>query len=216
MVPPVIERDHPARVVVEMEVIEKKMKLAEGVEYMFWTYGGTVPGSFIRVRKGDTVEFHLKNHPNNKLPHNIDLHAVTGPGGGATSTFTAPGHKSRFSFKALNPGLYIYHCATAPVGMHIANGMYGLIYVQPEEPLPEVDHEYYVVQGDFYTDKPHGEKGLHGFSMSKGKTRFISKHFRIHCRSPMGSLLSSLPQHLSGPTRARPSGLPIASICVTG
>jgi nitrite reductase (NO-forming) len=166
-VPPVITRTEPAHVTMELEVVEKIGKLADGTDYTFWTYGGTVPGKFIRIRVGDTVEFHLKNHPNNKLPHNIDLHAVTGPGGGAASSFTAPGHMSQFSFKALNPGLYIYHCATAPVGMHIANGMYGLIYVQPETPLPKVDHEYYVVQGDFYTTKNFGAKGLQEFSMQR-------------------------------------------------
>ncbi len=167
LVPPAITRTTPARVKVELEVIEKVMQLADGVDYTFWTFGGTVPGRFIRVREGDTVEFWLENHPNNKLPHNIDLHAVTGPGGGAASTFTAPGHKSRFTFQALNPGLYIYHCATAPVGMHIANGMYGMIYVQPRTPLPKVDREYYVVQGDFYTDADFGQKGLQPFSMKR-------------------------------------------------
>jgi nitrite reductase (NO-forming) len=166
-VPPPILRDHPAKVQVELEVIEKLGKLADGVEYTFWTFGGSVPGKMIRIREGDTVEFTLANHPNNKLPHNIDLHAVTGPGGGAASTFTVPGHKSRFTFKALNPGLFIYHCATAPVGMHIANGMYGMIYVQPKKRLPDVDHEYYVVQGDFYTDKPFGTKGHQAFSMTR-------------------------------------------------
>lgn len=167
LVPPVIMRSKPAKVTVELEVVEKVGKLADGVEYTFWTFGGSVPGKFIRVREGDTVEFTLANHPGNKLPHNIDLHAVTGPGGGAASTFTVPGHKSKFTFKTLNPGLYIYHCATAPVGMHIANGMYGLIYVQPEKRLPDVDREYYVVQGDFYTDKPFGVKGHQPFSMSR-------------------------------------------------
>ncbi len=167
LVPPVIERTSPAKVVVELEVIEKVGRLADGVEYTFWTYGGSVPGKFIRVREGDTVEFYLLNDPNNKLPHNIDLHAVTGPGGGAAATFTAPGHKSRFTFKALNAGLYVYHCATAPVGMHIANGMYGLIYVQPKKPLPKVDHEYYVMQGDFYTDADFGVKGHQAFSMKR-------------------------------------------------
>jgi nitrite reductase (NO-forming) len=166
-VPPPIARTAPAKVVVELEVREVVAELSEGVNYTFWTFGGHVPGKFIRVREGDTVEFHLANHPDNKLPHNIDLHAVTGPGGGAASTFTAPGHKSRFTFKALNPGLYVYHCATAPVGMHIANGMYGLIYVQPAKPLPKVDHEYYVMQGDFYTLGNFGEKGHQGFSMAK-------------------------------------------------
>ncbi|MBX7098854.1 MAG: nitrite reductase, copper-containing [Myxococcaceae bacterium] len=167
LVPPPITRTTPAKVLVELEVVEKVMPLADGVDYTFWTFGGTVPGRFIRVREGDTVELWLENHPNNKLPHNIDLHAVTGPGGGAASTFTAPGHKSRFTFMALNPGLYVYHCATAPVGMHIANGMYGLIYVQPKAPLPKVDREYYVVQGDFYTDADFGQKGLQPFSMKR-------------------------------------------------
>ena len=129
MVPPAITRDYPARVIVRMATIEKVMPIADGVDYMFWTFDGSVPGTFIRVREGDEVEFHLSNHPDSKMPHNIDLHAVTGPGGGAAASFTAPGHTSVFSFKVLNPGLFVYHCATAPVGMHIANGMYGLILV---------------------------------------------------------------------------------------
>ncbi|MBY4675615.1 copper-containing nitrite reductase [Marinobacterium arenosum] len=167
MVPPAITRDHAAKVVVKLETVEKVMKMSDGVEYNFWTFGGSVPGKFIRVREGDQVEFHLSNHPSSKMPHNIDLHAVTGPGGGAVSSFTAPGHTSTFSFKALNPGLYVYHCATAPVGMHIANGMYGLILVEPEEGLPPVDREYYVMQGDFYTKGAYGEEGLQPFDMEK-------------------------------------------------
>jgi nitrite reductase (NO-forming) len=166
-VPPPIHRNYPAKVIVELEVIEKEMPISEGVTYTYWTFGGTVPGSFIRVRQGDTVEFHLKNDPANKMPHNIDLHGVTGPGGGAASSFTAPGHESVFSFKALNQGIYVYHCATAPVGMHIANGMYGLILVEPPEGLPKVDHEYYVMQGDFYTVGKYREKGHQGFDMDK-------------------------------------------------
>lgn len=166
-VPPPVNRKYPAKVIVNLEVIEKEMPISEGVTYTFWTFGGTVPGSFIRVRQGDTVEFHLKNHPANKMPHNIDLHGVTGPGGGAASSFTAPGHESQFSFKALNEGIYVYHCATAPVGMHIGNGMYGLILVEPPEGLPSVDHEYYVMQGDFYTTGKYREKGLQPFDMEK-------------------------------------------------
>jgi nitrite reductase (NO-forming) len=166
-VPPPTGRKSPARVVVDLEVVEKQMPISEGVSYTFWTFGGTVPGSFIRVRQGDTVEFHLKNHPRNKMPHNIDLHGVTGPGGGAASSFTAPGHESQFTFKALNEGIYVYHCATAPVGMHVANGMYGLILVEPPEGLPKVDHEYYVMQGDFYTTGKYREKGLQPFDMEK-------------------------------------------------
>lgn len=166
-VPPPITRKHPTKVIVKMEVKELKSRLADGVEYTFWTFGGQVPGEFIRIRQGDEVEFHLQNHPSSKMPHNIDMHAVTGPGGGATSSFTAPGHESVFSFKALNPGLFVYHCATAPVGMHIANGMYGLILVEPPEGLPKVDHEYYVMQGEFYTEGKNGQPGLQPFSMEK-------------------------------------------------
>ena len=167
-VPPPTGRNYPAKVIVELDVVEKEMPISEGTSYTFWTFGGTVPGSFIRVRQGDTVQFHLRNMPDSKMPHNIDLHGVTGPGGGASSTFTAPGHVSRFTFKALNIGLFVYHCATAPVGMHVANGMYGLILVEPPEGMPPVDKEYYVMQGDFYTTGKYREKGHQGFDMQKG------------------------------------------------
>lgn len=167
LVPPPITRRSPARVVVNLEVKEVVARIADGTDYTFWTFGGTVPGSFIRVRTGDVIEFHLNNHPSSKLPHNIDLHAVTGSGGGASSTFTAPGHSSQFTFRALNPGLYVYHCATAPVPMHIGNGMYGLILVEPPEGLPPADREYYVMQGDFYTQGRYGDPGLQAFDMAK-------------------------------------------------
>lgn len=157
----------PTKLIVNLEVIEKEGKIADSTTYVFWTFGGSVPGSFIRTRVGDEVEFHLKNHPANKLPHNIDLHAVTGPGGGATSSMVSPGYEAKFSFKTLNPGLYVYHCATAPVGMHVANGMYGLILVEPEGGLPPVDKEFYVMQGDFYTTGKNGAKGLQPFDMDK-------------------------------------------------
>jgi nitrite reductase (NO-forming) len=166
-VPAATNRKAPAKVIVELEVREVEKQISEGVKYTFWTFGGSVPGKFIRVRQGDTVEFHLRNNANNKMPHNIDLHAVTGPGGGAASSFTAPGHESQFTFKALNRGLFVYHCATAPVGMHIANGMYGMILVEPPEGLPKVDREYYVMQGDFYTVGKYREKGLQPFDMQK-------------------------------------------------
>jgi nitrite reductase (NO-forming) len=167
IVPPPIKRKHATKVIVNLEVSEVTKRLADGVEYVFWTFGGDVPGSFIRIREGDFVEFHLNNHQDSKMPHNIDLHAVTGPGGGAASSFTAPGHSSQFSFKAINPGLYVYHCATAPVGMHVGNGMYGLILVEPKDGLPPVDREYYVMQGDFYTVGKYGEEGLQQFDMNK-------------------------------------------------
>jgi nitrite reductase (NO-forming) len=166
-VPPPISRNHPTKVVVRLEVKEVVKTLSPGVQYTYWTFGGDVPGKFIRIRHGDEVEFHLSNHPDNKMPHNIDLHAVSGQGGGAAASVTAPGHSSQFSFKALNPGLYVYHCATPPVGMHIANGMYGLILVEPKGGFPKVDREYYVMQSEFYTAGKYGEEGLQPFSMEK-------------------------------------------------
>lgn len=166
-VPPPIQRRQAARVSVHLEVREVVKRMSDGVDYMFWTFGGDVPGRFIRVREGDLVEFHLMNHPSSKMPHNIDLHAVTGPGGGAASSFTAPGHSSQFSFKAINPGLYVYHCATAPVPMHVGNGMYGLILVEPKEGLPPVDREFYLMQGEFYTTGRYGDEGLQAFDQAK-------------------------------------------------
>ncbi|MDP2301297.1 MAG: copper-containing nitrite reductase [Ignavibacteria bacterium] len=166
-VPSPITRNHPTKVIVHLETSEVVRELSEGVEYTFWTFGGEVPGKFIRVKEGDLVEFHLHNHQSSKMPHNIDLHAVTGPGGGAASSFTAPGYSSVFSFKAINSGLYVYHCATAPVGLHIANGMYGLILVEPKEGLPKVDREYYVMQSEFYTDGDFGVSGLQPFNQQK-------------------------------------------------
>ena len=166
-VPPPITRDHPTRVTVNLETQELVGRLSDGVDYTFWTFWGEVPGQFIRVREGDVVEFHLNNRPDSRMPHNIDLHAVTGPGGGASSSFVNPGESATFVFQALNPGLYVYHCATAPVGMHIANGMYGLILVEPEGGLSPVDREYYVMQGEVYTGGGYGEPGLQPFSMAK-------------------------------------------------
>ena len=166
-VPTPVGRRKPKKLIIEMEILEKEGEITDGVRYVYWTFGGTVPGSFIRAMVGDEIEFRLQNHPDNKLPHNIDLHSVNGPGGGAEASFVAPGHEKVFSFKTLNPGLYVYHCATAPVGMHIANGMYGLILIEPEGGLPPVDKEYYIMQGDFYTKGKNGERGLQPFDMQK-------------------------------------------------
>jgi len=167
-VPAPITRRHATKMIVNLEMIEKKMRLADGVDYMMWTFGGSVPGSFIRVRQGDFVELHLKNAATSTMPHNIDLHAVTGPGGGATASMTLPGHESVFTFTALNPGLYVYHCATSPIPMHIANGMYGMILVEPRQGLPKADREYYVMQSEFYTTGKFGEAGLQALDMEKG------------------------------------------------
>lgn len=168
MVPGPIDRGFATTVEVNLEVIEKEMEIADGTTYTFWTFGGTVPGSFIRVREGDRVVFNLTNAADSHFPHNIDLHAVTGPGGGAAASITMPGDGTTFEFAALNPGLYVYHCAMpGMVGMHIANGMYGLILVEPAGGLPAVDREFYIMQGDFYTAGAFGEKGLQPLDMNK-------------------------------------------------
>jgi nitrite reductase (NO-forming) len=166
-VPASITRKHETKVIVELETIEVTGRLADGVEYRYWTFGGQVPGNFIRVREGDQVELRLANAHSSVVPHNIDLHAVTGPGGGGQATFTGPGGESTFTFRALNPGLYVYHCAVAPMGVHIANGMYGLILVEPAEGMLPVDREFYVMQGEFYTKGGRGQGGLQDFDYQK-------------------------------------------------
>lgn len=168
MVPAPIGERAAKKVVVHLEATEEEGVLADGVTYKFWTFNSTVPGTFIRIRVGDEVELHLKNASNSVMPHNIDLHAVNGPGGGAEATNVAPGKEAIFNFKALNPGLFVYHCAAAPVPLHIANGMYGLILVEPEGGLPKVDREYYIMQGEFYTKGKTDEKGLQEFDQDKG------------------------------------------------
>jgi nitrite reductase (NO-forming) len=166
-VPPPITRSVPATVVVSLETKEVTAKLDDGQTYSYWTFDGTVPGPMLRVRVGDTVELHLKNAPNSVMQHSIDLHAVNGPGGGATATMVSPGQEAKLTFKALNAGLYVYHCATGPIPMHIINGMYGMILVEPEGGLPKVDREYYVVQSELYTTTAVGTPGHHDFSNEK-------------------------------------------------
>jgi nitrite reductase (NO-forming) len=155
---PVGERG-PEKVRVDLETLEVTGLLADGTSYHYWTFDGKVPGPMIRVRVGDMVELHLKNDASSMMVHSIDLHAVTGPGGGAVATQTQPGSETMFTFKTLNPGLYVYHCATPMVADHISNGMYGMILVEPEGGLPAVDHEFYVMQGEIYTAQPFGTTG---------------------------------------------------------
>ena len=151
----------------ELEAREVNAVMADGITYTFWTFGGTVPGPMLRVRQGDTVELTFKNAPDSLATHSIDLHAVTGQGGGAAYTQAAPGTDGIFRFKAMNPGVYVYHCATPMVAHHISNGMYGLIVVEPPGGLAPVDREYYVMQGDFYLEGDRGQPGHQGFAVNK-------------------------------------------------
>jgi nitrite reductase (NO-forming) len=160
VVPPPITRREPEKIRVDLETVETEARLDQRATFRYWTFNGTVPGPFVRVRVGDTVEVHLKNPEDSWMMHNVDFHAVTGPGGGAELTTCGPGEEKAFFFKALKPGLYVYHCAVPPVAMHIANGMYGMILVEPENGLPAVDREFYVMQGEIYTTEPFGSEGL--------------------------------------------------------
>jgi len=132
--------------------------------YTYWTFNGKVPGPLLRGRVGDTIEITLKNNKNNAMIHNIDLHAVWGQGGGAALTNVAPGEEKSFVFKATTPGLFVYHCATPVIPQHISSGMYGMILIEPAGGLPKVDKEFYIMQGDMYTEGAGPEKE---FSLDK-------------------------------------------------
>jgi len=158
-VPPPIDRTEPTTVEVNLETIEVEANLDINSVYRFWTFNGTVPGPMVRVRVGDQVVVNIRNAEDSWYAHNVDFHAATGPGGGAELSTVQPGEMASFRFKALNPGLYVYHCAVPPVAMHVANGMYGMILVEPEGGLPPVDREFYVMQGEIYTEEPIGTSG---------------------------------------------------------
>lgn len=162
-IPGPLEKRPPETVKVHLVAKELDGQLTDNMTYTYWTFDDTVPGPFIRVREGDTVELTLTNDPSSTQPHSIDLHAVNGPGGGADVTQVMPGESKTFRFQALTPGVFVYHCATPYIPAHVANGMYGIIVVEPEEGFTPVDHEFYIMQGEIYTD-------LH--TASRGHARF--------------------------------------------
>ena len=166
-VPPPIGKRAPQTVRVDLFSVEVEGRLAEGTTFGYWTFNGKVPGPFIRVRVGDTIDIHLRNSADSAMIHSVDFHAATGPGGGAAALQVDPGGEKSMTWKALVPGLYVYHCATPMVAEHIANGMYGMILVEPEGGLPPVDHEFYVMQGEVYSDLPYGQHGSAEFSVDK-------------------------------------------------
>jgi nitrite reductase (NO-forming) len=166
-VPPPIGKRDPQTVRVDLLSVEVEGRLAEGTTFGYWTFNGKVPGPFIRVRVGDTIDIHLKNSADSAMIHSVDFHAATGPGGGAAALQVDPGTEKSMTWKALVPGLYVYHCATPMVAEHIANGMYGMILVEPEGGLPTVDHEFYVMQGEIYSDMTFGQHGSAEFSVDK-------------------------------------------------
>jgi nitrite reductase (NO-forming) len=159
--PPALELREPTTVRLDLEAVEVEGQLADDATYTYWTFNGKVPGPFFRVRVGDTLEVHMKNSTSSTMSHSVDFHAVTGSGGGAVMTQAKPGAETSFTAKALNAGLYVYHCATPMVASHIANGMYGLILVEPEGGLSPVDREFYVMQGELYPTGRFGDPGHH-------------------------------------------------------
>ncbi len=162
-VPPPTNRTEPTTVQISIVAKEVIAEVAPGISFNYWTYDGTVPGPMERVRVGDIVDLTLTNDPTSLHPHTIDLHAVTGPGGGASLTNVKPGESKSFRWLAKNPGLYVYHCATSNVSTHNSHGQYGLILVEPEGGLPPVDKEFYLTQGELYTLGGIGKTGLVAF-----------------------------------------------------
>jgi len=167
LVPKPIGNRPPQFLKYRMETVELTGKLDDGTTFEYWTFDKKVPGPMLRARVGDTIELTLANAKSSKQIHSIDLHAVTGGHGGGEHTQVAPGQEKTISFKVLNPGLFVYHCATPLVPQHISAGMYGMILVEPEGGLPKVDKEYYVMQGDVYTKHAHGTKGHQEFDVNK-------------------------------------------------
>jgi len=167
-VPPPLDRN-ASTVDVFLRATEVEAKLSENQTFHYWTFNNTLPGPMLRVKEGDTVKITLENDNTSQIYHSIDLHAVTGPGGGATVTQVAPGQQKSFTFKALNPGLYVYHCATPMVAEHMANGMYGMILVEPKEGLSEVDREFYVMQGEIYLERKSIVKEQPDFVVFNGR-----------------------------------------------
>jgi len=157
----------PQLVQAELVAQEVVGQLADGTTYPYFTFNGSVPGPFIRARVGDTVEITLRNETESAFVHSVDLHAATGPGGGGDVTQVQPGETKVFTFAALQPGIYVYHCATPSVPHHIASGMFGLILIEPEGGLPPVDREFYVMQSEIYTVEPFGTQGELTFSHEK-------------------------------------------------
>jgi nitrite reductase (NO-forming) len=158
-VPAPITRKEAAVVPVRITASEEIAALADGTTFEYWCYNKQVPGPLVRCRVGDTVDVTFANDAKSRLVHSIDFHAASGPGGGAKYLQVAPGQEKELRFKALVPGLYIYHCATPHIPSHLSHGMYGMVLVEPEAGLPKVDREFYVMQGDFYTSHKPGTKG---------------------------------------------------------
>lgn len=169
-VPPPVQRKHPVRLVVHLDSTVEDMLVHPARKMEVWTYNGSVPGPFIRARQGDLLEVHYTNKDRDGIGHNIDFHAVTGPGGGAPALYAEAGETKVGYFRLLQPGLYVYHCAAGPVPVHVARGMYGMILVEPPDGLPQADREFAVMQSEIYASEVKDDTGAvrYEFDYAKG------------------------------------------------
>jgi nitrite reductase (NO-forming) len=140
---------------IDLVIEEKNMTVARGFVQAVWTFGGTVPGPVIRVHVGDTIRVHLKNPATNKLSHSVDFHASQ-VAWNDEMTSIAPGEEKFYEWRADYAGVWMYHCGTAPALHHIANGMYGMVIVEPKEGWPKVDREFALIQSEWYLG-PQGQ-----------------------------------------------------------
>jgi nitrite reductase (NO-forming) len=199
-VPPTISRSEQRIWDVHVESIEGVCPLdpANGITTDMWgfriagedevTCGS--PGPIFRGRVGDVVNITLTNLPTNTHPHNIDFHAVTGQGGGAADLTVNPGESATIQIRLLYPGAFMYHCAFGDVPSHIAHGMVGMFIVDPEEPLPEVDHEWGIMQSEWYVGEPdaNGEAPFDADAMFDEEPRFVTFNGRTDALTGDNSL----------------------------
>ncbi len=168
-IPSPINRNRPVTHNITLESKDLISEIEPGVQFKFMTYGGQVPGPMIRVRQGDKMNLTFKNNSQNTLLHNVDFHAVYGTGGGSKATLCPPGQSRELHAKLMYPGAFIYHCAVPKLDEHISSGMFGMIVVEPNEGLSEVDHEFYLGQHEVYSNKEAGEKGFHEIDVESMK-----------------------------------------------
>jgi len=193
-VPPPITRKHPVLLKVNMNTFIKELPIDTAYTYDFWSFNGQVPGPFVRARVGDVMDVNFTNQDETGMQHNIDWHCVHGPGGGAPLLTADQAETKHARFRLLRPGLFIYHCSVGPVGLHVANGMYGLMLVEPEEGLAKVDKEFYVLQSEIYSEEAPRDKGSRKLEASYTKGLAEDASYVVF-NGRMGSLIEELGGH---------------------
>lgn len=157
----------PRNVRFTLETKEYEAEIAPGITYPFLSFNGGVPGPAIVVCLGDWVEVTLKNPADSKHAHNIDFHAATGELGGGAVSIVGPGIQTTFRFQTVKEGVFLYHCAIAPIAFHVTSGMYGAIVFLPIDGLPDVDKQFYLMEGDFHTEPSPDDPAKHVYSTER-------------------------------------------------